>query len=236
MVASVAAALASVVWLAPTAAGAKPTDSGEAAKAPQTIVADALQATGQVSSVRIVGTITTSTQTVSLNIVSAHGAGGGTMSLNGATFGIIVAPPNVYLKSDAASWTKVTSNKLAGQLFADKWLQTTTADKNYGGLTNLFDVSTLMQTSSTDGPITKGRVTSYRGTKAVPLKDATKGSVVYVAATGKPYVLGIVGTGKNHGEVVLSHFGTAKVPSAPRRSIDLSQLEQQAGSGSKSSS
>ena len=67
---------------------------------------------------------------------------------------------------------------------------------------------------------------------AAGAKPATKASVAYVAATGKPYVLGMVRTGAKRGELVFSQFGTAKVPKAPSHTIDLSQLEQQAGNGS----
>jgi hypothetical protein len=169
---------------------------------------------------------------MSLNIVSSHGSGGGTMAVNGAKFTLVVAPPDVFMRSDAASWAKLAHSKAAGQLFAGKWLHTTTSDKDFGSFSNLFDLSTFTKTSSSDGPITKGAVRSYHGVKAIPLEQKTKGSVVYVAATGKPYVLGIVGTGKNRGEVVFSQFGTAKVPAAPSTSIDLAQLEAQTASGS----
>jgi hypothetical protein len=235
VVASVTAGVFGVLSFAPAVAGAKSSDSGETAKAPSEIVADAGQAMAQLSSVRLAGSITTGAKQISLNIVSSHGAGGGTMGLNGAKFTIVVTPPDVYMRADAASWTKLAHSQVAGQLFAGKWLHTTTADKDFGGFSNLFDLSTFT-TSSSDGPITKGAVQSYHGTKALPLENTSKGSVVYIAATGKPYVLGIAGTGKNRGEVVFSQFGTAKVPAAPTTSIDLSQLEQKAGSGTGSNS
>jgi len=236
VMATVAVGVLSVAWWVPSVAGARVAEDGEAAKAPEAIVADAGQAMAQLSSVRLAGSITSGAKRISLNIVSSHGSGGGTMAVNGARFTMVVVPPDVYMRSDAASWTKLAHNKVAGQLFAGKWLHTTTADKDFGGLSNLFDLSTFTNTSSADGPITKGPIRSYRGTKAIPLADTTKGSVVYVAATGTPYVLGIVGTGKNRGEVVLSQFGTAKVPRAPRSSIDLSELEQDANNGTGNNS
>jgi hypothetical protein len=229
----VGATLGLVVGSVPAlAARAKPTDNGEAAKSATAILADAEQATSQVSSLRLAGTVVSSKQKVSLDVVSAHGSGGGKISTNGATFQIILVPPAIYMKADAATWTKVAGSKAAGQLFAGKWLQTTTANEDFASFSSLFDVSAMMQSTSTEGPLTKGPVASYRGTKAIPLKSETKGSVAYVAATGQPYVLGMVGTGAKRGEIVLSEFGTAKVPKAPSHSIDLSQLEQQAGSGS----
>ena len=232
ILAVVGATLALVAGLAPAAAGATATDNGEAAKSATEILADAEQATSQVSSLRLAGTVVDSKQKVSLDIVSSHGAGGGTISANGAAFQIVLVPPALYMKGTASTWTKVAGSKAAGQLFAGKWLQTTTADEDFASFANLFDVSSMMQSTSSDGPLTKGPVTSYRGTKAIPLKDAAKASVAYVAATGKPYVLGMVRTGAKRGELVFSQFGTAKVPKAPSHTIDLSQLEQQAGNGS----
>ena len=47
-----------------------------------------------------------------------------------------------------------------------------------------------------------------------------------MAATGKPYVLGLVGAGKkNTGELRFTQYDTAKVPKAPKSSIDLGALQ-----------
>ena len=214
--------------LTPAPADAKGA-TNEASKSPDEIVTDAGQAMAHLSSVRLAGSIKSGTKRISLDIVSSDGSGGGTMSSDGARFSIVVSPPDVYLRSDAASWTKLTGgNKAAGQLLAGKWLHTTTDDQDFGGFSNLFDVSTFTKSASS-GPVTKGRVRSYHGEEAIPITDTTDESVAYVAATGKPYLLGIVGTGSNRGEVVFSRFGTAKVPTPPKSSIDLSQLDQSPG-------
>ncbi len=226
---SVLAGALGVLAFTPGVAGASARASGESAKTPEEIITDAGQAMAQLNSVRLAGSLTNGTKQMSLDIVSSHGTGGGTIGLDGAKVALVVTPPDVYMRANAASWTKLAHSKAAGQLFANQWLRTTTSDKDFGSFSNLFDLSTFTK-SDTDGPITKGQVRSYHGTKAIPLANKTKGSVVYVAATGKPYVLGIVGTGKNRGELVFSQFGTAKVPTAPSTSIDLSQLEQQVSS------
>ena len=57
------------------------------------------------------------------------------------TINVVVVPPNVYLKADQASWTKLAKSAVAGQLFAGKWLQTTTADPNFGSFAMLLDAA-----------------------------------------------------------------------------------------------
>ena len=157
--------------------------------------------------------------------MSAQGEGGGTISSGGATFTIVVDPPNVYLRADQASWTKLAGSAVAGQLFAGKWLQTTTADPNFGSFATLLDAAKLTQQITATGTITKGAVTTFHGKQAVPLKN--KNGTLYVAATGSPYILGIVGSGtKNGGQLLFTQYGSAKVPSAPSNSISLAQLQQ----------
>lgn len=211
--------------------------NGEAAKSPDTILADAVAATSGASTARIAGSVVNNGQRITLDIVSDHGTeGGGTMISGGAKFNIVVAAPSVYLKADAKTWTKVAGDKAAGQLFADKWLQTSADNPQFESFTKLVDLDALTeQITKRPGTVTKGKVTSFHGQQAIPLRSGTGSSAgtLYVAATGKPYVLGLVGTSKtNKGELRFSNYDTAKVPPAPTDAIDLSQLEQQAGSTS----
>ena len=211
--------------------------NGEAAKPPETILADAVAATSGASTARIAGSLVDNGQQITLDIVSDHGtAGGGTMVSNGAKFDLVVASPYVYLKADAKTWSKLAGNKAAGQIFAGKWLQTSADNPQFASFTKLFDLGALtQQITKSPGTVTKGKPTSYHGKQAIPLRSSSGGDsgILYVAGTGKPYVLGLVGTGKtNPGELRFSSYDTAKVPTAPAGAIDLDQLEQQAGSTS----
>jgi len=177
--------------------------------------------------VKISGTVTNGGKPTSLNIVSAQGAGGGTITSGGATINIVVVPPNVYLKADKASWTKLANSAVAGQLFAGKWLQTTTADKDFGSFAQLLDAATLTQQITANGTVTKGAVTTFHGKKAVPLRDASANGTLYIAASGSPYILGLVGSGAKRGsQLLFTQYGSAKVPSAPSNAISLAQLQQ----------
>ena len=220
-----AAAVGVALWVAPASATPRSSGNREATKSPTAILADAKAATGATTAVKISGTVTTGGKPTSLNIVSAQGAGGGTISTGGATFNIVVVPPNVYLKADKASWTKLAGSAAAGQLFAGKWLQTTTADPNFGSFATLLDAAKVTQQITATGTITKGAVTTFHGKQAVPLKN-NKGTL-YVAATGSPYILGIVGSGaKNGGQLLFTQYRSAKIPTAPSNAISLAQLQQ----------
>jgi hypothetical protein len=224
---AVSCAVASVV-VAPIAAGAASNTSGngEVSKLPDTIFQDAVAATNATSAVRISGTVVNGSEHVTINIVSGHGSGGGTIAVNGEKFAIVVSPPNVYLKANAKTWTKVAHTALAGQLFADKWLQTTSDDPDFGTFAQLVDIGALTQSLSSNTDITKGKTTTFHGKPAIPLHSGTESSTLYVAATGDPFILGLAGTGKNQGELHFTGYGSAKLPKVPSHAINLDQLEQ----------
>jgi hypothetical protein len=213
-------------------ARAKTTDNGEAAKDAATTVADAQAATTGSPSVRISGTVVKDGQRTSLNIVSAHGSGGGVLFQNGQKFQLVVIPPAVYLKAPASTWTALSQGSAAGglsaQLFGGKWVQTSTANSDFAGFADIFDVSKLMSQSDDPGTLTKGKITTFHGQRAIPIRSSNEPSTVYVAAAGRPFVLGVVGTGDSSGEVLFTDYGTAKLPRAPAHTIDLTTLEQTA--------
>jgi len=219
--------LAVLVGTSPAGAAA---GNGEAAKPAATILSDAVAATSSADTARISGTIVQGSSRIVLDIVSDHGSGGGSLTQNGAKLDLVVTPPSIYLKGSAASWKKITGSAAAAKLFAGKWLQTTTSNSDFGSFGQLFDIATVAdQLAKPQGTVVKGATTKYHGQTAIQLfsKSATSPGTLYVAATGTPYVLGIVGTGKkNRGELRFSQYDTAKLPAAPTGAIDLDQLEQ----------
>jgi hypothetical protein len=219
----VAAVSAAVLWAVPAGARTASAGNGEAAKDAAAILADAKVATGGAQTLRISGTVKEDGKTMSLDLVSGHGSGGGTIRRDGSTIRIVVHPPNVYLKADAASWTKLAGTPAAGQLLAGKWLQTTTDDSDFGSFAKLLDASALADGITSTGAVTKGKTTTYRGKKAIPLVDGDENGTLYVAATGAPYILGVVGSGSKQGsEIRFTQYDTAKIPAEPSNSISVS--------------
>jgi hypothetical protein len=233
MVCGLAVALGAALWILPASASVRSaTSNGEANKSAATILADARAATAASTSLHIQGTIIKKAQRMSLNISSGNGSGGGIISTGPATINVIVVAPDVYLNADAASWNTLAKSTSAGQLLAGKWIQTTTTDENFGSFSKLLDPETLVQQITSTGKITKGPVTTFRGQPAIPLRDGAHNGTLYVAATGQPYILGLVGSGSSKGStVIFSQYGTASIPSAPANPVSLTSLQQGAAIG-----
>ena len=135
--------------------------------------------------------------------------------------------------ADAAAWKVLfgggSSATAAATELADQWLQTTTTNASFGSLAVFVDVSTLTaQLGKPAGKVSKGRTTTFDSKAAIPLLNdhAGTGSTLYVAATGKPYILGLTNTqAKQRGKLTFSNFGKAAAPAVPSGSISLSKLE-----------
>lgn len=206
--------------------------NGEASKGAQSVLADARNATEKARTAHVAGSVTQNGSTVSFNLVVGHGQGGGTLSENGATFDIVLHQPKVYLKAGKATWTKV-ANSAAASLFADKWLETTTANKDFVNLANLADIVKLTKALEPSGTLTKQGATSFRGQPVVPLFDSGGGGgTLYVASRGIPYIVAVVGGKGAPGRLLFTQYNTAKVPPAPQGAINLNQLENGAGNSS----
>jgi hypothetical protein len=222
-------ALGLALWIAPAGAVPRAADNGVAKQSGPEILAAAKAATASSEAVRVSGTVNDDGKVTSLDIVSAQGRGGGTVTRDGATIEVVVVPPDVYLKADAESWKKIVGTATAAQVPADTWLQTTTADAKFGSFSELLDIGQLTDSIGAIGKATKATSTTFRGKKAVMLRGPNRGKL-YVASTGKPYILGIEGTGAKKGSVVLfTEYDTATVPSAPTDAVDLEQVERSSG-------
>jgi hypothetical protein len=223
-----------------TAAGGSPggvtsSSNGEIKKSAARIFSDARKATEAAPTMQAVGSIRESGGVTSFNLILGQHSGGGTLSAGGATFQIVVDVPRLYLKAGVATWTKLTNGTLA-QLLANRWIQTTSSDQDFGPLAQVVEVRSLIGQFTFKGAVTKGAVTTYRGHAAIPIvnyQDNKKQGTIYVAATGLPYLLGGVAQGSETGSLNFSDFGTAKVPAAPKDALNLQSLEG-GGSGAGS--
>jgi hypothetical protein len=210
------------------ACGSSGTTSGEAAKSASQIFSDAKRATESASSVHISGQINTSSDKVVLDIIDSSPRSGGTISDNGSTFQLVVSGQAVYLKASQATMAKIAGQS-AGQLLGGRWLQTTTGDKDFGSLAQLFNLSKLINSIKPQGTLRKGPVSTADGQPVVPLTDSSHKGTLDVATSGRPYMIELVGPGKA-GSVTFDRYGTARAPAVPKGAINLNQLENGAGS------
>jgi len=203
--------------------------NGEASKPPNQILSDAEQATAAASSVRVSGNITTNGTHIQLEVVDGQNRGGGTVGVNGLIFQTVLDGQEVYLKANAATWTKVANASVA-QLLANRWIKTTTSNQNFSAFAKLLDISQLATNLKASGTITKEATTKVDGISVVPLKDSGPNQgTLDVAATGTPYVVSVSSGGQNQGILHFDDYGSATVPAAPSGAIDLNSLEQGAG-------
>ncbi|MCL2395459.1 MAG: hypothetical protein FWC87_12320 [Acidimicrobiaceae bacterium] len=217
-------------------AGASPTPAasanGEAGKTALAILADAKHATEKARTAEVVGSIHHYGSNLSLDIAVGHGQGGGIVSDSGASFDIVLHKPKVYLKAPKATWTKFAGAAVGG-LLANRWLQTTTANKDFTDIAQVVDIVKLTNELLTpSGKVVKKGTTTFHGQPAIALTDSgPNGGTLYVAGRGAPYVLGAVGGKRAPGHLTFSDYGSAKVPPAPKNAINLDALEAGAGAG-----
>jgi predicted small secreted protein len=206
-----------------------PGGNGEAAKTAAQIVKDAQRASSGATSVHISGKGVSGGTPVEMDIVAGHAHGGGAISENGLTFQTVLDGKSVYLKADAATWTKV-SNASVAKALAGKWIKTSTDNQGFGALADILDISKFVSQFSRSGTLTKGKVTSLAGVRVVPVTDhQANGGILYVAATGTPYIVAVRATGSTQGTVYFDQYNTAKLPPDPSGAIDLSALGGSAG-------
>jgi hypothetical protein len=108
-------------------------------------------------------------------------------------------------------------------LVANKWIEASSSNKDFASLANLLDITKLVQSFVPQGTIHKGAIATFKGQKVIPLYDST-GSPLYVAETGKPYIVGIHNTGQSAGTIAFDEYDSAHIPSAPRGALSLNQL------------
>lgn len=204
--------------------GSGPSDNGVASKSPTQIYAAARKATVGASSVRYSGHVDAGGKAVSLDIAAAGKRGGGTVTVQGATLDIVVSGTTLYLKGTAAAWTALGAGAAAGSLVADKWLKTSTTNKDFSGFSSFTNVSNLLSSASPTQKARKGKLTTFDGQSAITLTAPGKG-VLLVATTGKPYILEIKGTQPgDSGAVIFSGYDATNPPAIPAHSVDLNSL------------
>ena len=121
--------------------------------------------------------------------------------------------------------TKVSGHAAAGQLLGGRWLQTTVGNKDFGSLTAIFNRTNLINGIQPHGPLRKGSVTTVNGQSVIGLTDTTRQGTLYIATTGRPYMIKLVGGPGEPGTITFDQYGSAKRPAVPSGAVNLSQLE-----------
>lgn len=206
--------------------GKSSTSNGEASKPAAQVLTDATRAATQASSFHVSGHVASNGTTVTLDLAIAKGKGAkGSMSAGGASFQLVEVGTTIYIKGSDAFY-KQFGGAAAAQLLHGKWLKGSASTGQLASLATMTNPQALFQqVTKNHGKLVNGGETTYAGQKVVKIKKAATGDTLYVAATGTPYPVALVGGKGNEGNVVtLDRWNESVSISAPSGAIDISQF------------
>jgi hypothetical protein len=150
------------------------------------------------------------------------------MTLDGQPADIVVTGGYAYMWAGPGFWTEFGGphGDVVAQLVANKWLRLPTSNPHFAGLANLTNSRKVFnEVVSHHGAVTNKGVTTYEGQSAIDLFDdsANEPSDLYIAATGTPYPIAIVGAGGEAiGTITFDAWNKKVAIAAPSGAIDLS--------------
>jgi hypothetical protein len=172
-----------------------------------------------------VGSITSGGQKIAVNLTTEHGKSGkGSMSTNGLKLDFIRIGDTIYIRGSDAFYRHFAGPTFV-PLLHDKWLKGPATHGRLEPLAQLTSLRALFNQINAGGlRLANDGKRAYKGRQVVVLRDRSDGSKLYVAATGKPYPVAIVG-GKQGGDTGTVTFGDWNKPvslSAPSGTLDIS--------------
>src|SRR5271166_3275118 len=193
------------------------------------IVKNAVNASSNASSVTITGLLRQGSQTVVLNLITAHGSGKGYISIGGQRLDIVKIGPKTYLRGGAAFWKSAAGSASAANLLANRWVTQNSIGADFD---SFLDVHQLLTTNGSveSGVLTKAGTGTVNGQAAIIIHghqpgDPSNGGRLYVAAHGAPYVLRISGSGGgNAGQITFSNYNQPVHLSKPPNVLDFGDL------------
>jgi len=217
-------AFALVAVLTTGCGGSSSSSNGEVTKSAAAVFSDTQHAALAAASVHVAGALSDAGTPLSLDLVLAQGKGKGTLAESGLSFQIIRIGSAAYIKGTDA-FLKQFAGAAAAQLFHDKWLKGSIASGRLASLAPLTDIAKLFNGAfGTHGKLKNEGETDFQGQKVVAIKDASDGSVLYVAATGTPYPLGAKEGGASKSTITFDHWNDSVSITAPKGAIDMGKL------------
>jgi hypothetical protein len=200
--------------------------NGVESKSPTGILEAAKKAAEGASSVHVAGSVENAGTLLSLNLTIQQGKGAkGTISQGPLSFELIKVGDSVYIKGSSAFYSHFAGGE-AAKLLQGKWLQAPASSGEFQALGGLTDMHALLSTTLGEkGTLAKGGVSTVAGHKVIAVKDTTKGSVLYVATTGKPYPIQIAKNGSGGGKVNFEDWDAAVSISAPSNAVNVEKLK-----------
>jgi hypothetical protein len=200
--------------------------NGEASKPAARVLSDAKSAATNASSAHVSGDIVSGGTPITLDLSMARAKGAkGSMSIGGLKFDLVRIGDAAYIHGSDAFWRHYGGAAVA-QLLHDRWVKASVNEPRFASLRPLTSLGLLFgQVSAHHGKLVNDGKTSYKGQQVVAIRDTSDDSKLYVAATGKPYPVAIVGGRKGQsGTITFDDWNKSVSASAPKDAIDISQL------------
>ncbi len=200
--------------------------NGVESKSPTEIVSAAQKAAEGAKSVRVAGLVSSAGTHLSLDLQIAQGKGAkGRISEGPLSFELIRIGGSVYIKGSASFYEHFAGGE-AAKLLQGRWLQAPATSGEFATLGSLTDMHQLLGTVlGQRGSLAKGGTSTVQGKKVVAVKDTSKGGVLYVATTGKPYPIQISKSGSSGGKVTFEEWNAPVSIAAPANAIDIEKLK-----------
>jgi hypothetical protein len=200
--------------------------NGEASKPASQVLADAKKAATNASSAHVSGDIRSNGTPITLDLTTARAKGAkGSMSTNGLKFDLIRIGDTLYIRG-SDEFLKRFAGAAVAQLLHDKWLKASATHGRLRSLAPLTNLGALFAgISSQHGKLVNDGKTTYKGAEVVAIRDTSDNSKLYVAATGKPYPVALIGGKKDQsGTITFDDWNKSVSLSAPSSAIDISKF------------
>ncbi|MFE2099475.1 hypothetical protein [Streptomyces sp. NPDC059468] len=168
--------------------------------------------------VRLSGTVVTSGRTYRLDMRLKAGGGSGSVTSQGATFGLLRVGEQLYLKADADFWSHGGDTGAAGKLNG-KYVKVPQGDPAYKKFSGFTDKAVLLDGLLTlHGKLAADGHHDQAGTPTIRITgDAGAGGTLDVSLQGKPYPLRLVRAG-SAGTLSFSDWGKDFTVAEPAKS------------------
>lgn len=205
--------------------GSSASSNGEASKSADSVLADAKAAADSATSAHVSGSISSGGTPITIDLTMGKGKAKGSMSTNGLEFDLIRVGDTAYIQG-SDDFYKHFAGAAVAQLLHGKWLKASIVSGRFASLAPLTSISDLFgKVASNHGKLANAGAKTYNGQKVVEIRDTSDNSKLYVAATGKPYPVAIVGGKKNQsGTISFDDWNKSFSVSPPKDAIDISKL------------
>jgi hypothetical protein len=200
--------------------------NNEATKPAERVLADARAAATSATSAHVAGSIRSGGTPITLDLSTARGRGAkGSMSTNGLKFDLVRIGDTLYIRGSDAFYQHFAGAAVA-QLLHNRWIKAPATSGRLKSLTPLTNLGALFAgVSSHHGKLVNDGNTTYKGQAVVAIQDTSDNSKLYVAGTGKPYPVAIVGGKQSQsGAITFGDWNTPVSLSVPSGAIDISSL------------